>query len=225
VTARVMQSIDQAAVQRFGIPPIVLMENAAIASAFCVLGMLTNKQKRVLLFCGPGNNGGDGFACARHLLNHGLGAKVFFLGKKTRLSSEARINYEILRKMGQRIAQPSPVTVKNELSNAGVIVDALFGIGLKKSVQDAYYKLIKLINDSKRPILSLDVPSGLNATTGEVQGIAVRARRTVTFGLIKKGMLKPKARRFVGKITVADISLPRKLLSFKQAKNHQAWIK
>lgn len=212
VTAKQMRQIDKKATQKFGIPAIILMENAAISSAFCVLQMLKVGQNNVTVFCGQGNNGGDGFACARHLVNRGLKVKVYFAGRKNRLSSEARINHEILRKMGQKILRPGLPALKKELKSIDLIVDALLGIGLKDKVKQPLYNLIELINNSKRPVLSLDIPSGLNATTGEVCGIAVQALRTVTFGLFKKGFLNPQAKKYIGEVTIGDISLPRKLL-------------
>ena len=212
VTAKQMRQIDKKATQKFGLPAIILMENAAISSAFCVLQMLGPKQNNVLILCGPGNNGGDGFACARHLINRGLEVKVYFVGRKNKLSSEARVNYEILRKMGQKILRPKSSSLKKELKRTDLIVDALLGIGLKDRVRKPLYNLIELINNSKKPVLSLDIPSGLNATTGEVCGIAVQAKRTVTFGLFKKGFLNPLAKRYIGEVTVGDISLPRSLL-------------
>jgi len=212
ITAKKMQQIDKAASKKYGIPSIILMENAAIVSAFCVLQMLKAGQNKVLVLCGGGNNGGDGFACARHLINRKLKVKVFFVGKKERLSQEAKVNYEILRKTGQKILQTKLPSLRKELKSTELIVDALLGIGLKSNLRAPYLGLIRLINSSKKPVLSLDVPSGLDATTGQVRGIAVEANRTITFGLLKKGFLNPQAKKYTGEITVGDISLPRQLL-------------
>ena len=207
-----MQQIDKKATERYGIPAIILMENAAISSAFCVLRMLKAGQSKVMFFCGAGNNGGDGFACARHLINRGLNVKIYFAGKAEKLSSEAKTNYNILRKMGQKILPPELALVKKELNNTDLIVDALLGIGLKNKIRPPLYSLIELINNSKLPVLSLDIPSGLDATSGKAHGIAVRARHTITFGLFKTGFLKPQAKGYAGDVTVGDISLPRQLL-------------
>ena len=212
VTAEGMQQIDKKATERYGIPAIILMENAAISSAFVVLKVLKVGQANIILFCGQGNNGGDGFACARHLINRGLKVKVYFLGKEKKLSKEAKINYRILRKMGREILRPKLPSLKKELNNTGLIIDALLGIGLKDKVREPVYSLIELINGSKKPILSLDIPSGLDATSGEVRGIAVKAKYTVTFGLFKRGFLNPQALTYTGSVTVGDISLPRRLL-------------
>lgn len=207
-----MQRIDKQASAKYGIPALILMENAAIAAASSALQMLKPGQNNVLLFCGPGNNGGDGFACARHLINRGLKLKIFFIGRVGGLSSEARINYGILRKMGEAILQPELASLQKELNSADLIIDALLGIGLKRKIRQPLYGLIQLINDSQRPVLSLDIPSGLDATSGKAHGIAVRAKHTISFGLFKKGFLNPLAKEYIGELTLGDISLPRQLL-------------
>lgn len=212
VTASQMQQIDKKASKNYGIPPLILMENAAISSAFCALQMLKAGQRDVSLFCGQGNNGGDGFACARHLINRGLKVKVYFAGKAEKLSREAKINYKILRKTGEKILKPNVSLLKRELNKADVIIDALLGIGLKSRVREPIYSLIRIINGSKKPVLSLDIPSGLNATSGKVCGIAIKAKRTIAFGLLKRGFSNPEARKYAGRITVGDIGLPRQLL-------------
>ncbi|MBN2097808.1 MAG: NAD(P)H-hydrate epimerase [Candidatus Omnitrophica bacterium] len=212
VNARQMQQIDQQAQRKYGIPSIILMENAAIASAFFVIEMLKDRQRNVALFCGPGNNGGDGFACARHLINRGFKVTVYFAGKQENLSKDARTNYLILRKLGQKILTPQITGLKQELTQADLIVDALLGIGLKGKVKPPLDQLIKIINDSGKPVLSLDAPSGLEVTKGKVCGAAVKATRTITFGLPKKGFFNPQVKKIIGKLTVVDISLPRQLL-------------
>lgn len=222
VTASEMQRIDKAATEKYAIPSIIMMENAATASAFCALQMLKTAQDNVVVFCGPGNNGGDGFACTRHLIQRGIKAKVYFLGQEKRLSLEAKTNYLILRKIGQRIvslenekkdwAKSKISSLQRELANNNLIIDALLGIGLKRNVRQPYFTLIELINNSRKPVLSLDIPSGLDATSGQIHGIAVRARRTITFGLYKKGFLHSQAPKYTGRITIGDIGLPRRLL-------------
>ena len=102
--------------------------------------------------------------------------------------------------------------LKKELNKADLIVDALLGIGLKDRVRQPYFNLIKLINNSQKPVLSLDIPSGLDATSGKVCGVAIKAKRTVTLGLFKRGFFNPEAKKYIGDVTIGDISLPRKLL-------------
>jgi NAD(P)H-hydrate epimerase len=213
VTARQMQTIDKKATQMYKIPAIILMENAAIVSAFIAMQMLNSRRNKILLFCGQGNNGGDGFACARHLINRGFKVKVYFLGNKRKLSREASINYQILCKISGHVSSPSKLTgLQEELRKVDLIIDALLGIGLKDIVRQPYFEIIKLINESQKPVLSLDIPSGLEATYGRVCGIAVKAQRTVTFGLPKRGLLYSRAKAYTGQLTIGDISLPRKLI-------------
>ena len=211
VTAAKMQKIDKKATVKYGIPALILMENAAITSAFYALKMLKKGKKRISIFCGGGNNGGDGFACARHLINRGFDVRVYFLGKKNKLSKEAEINYQILRKLGHKILPFAIVSLKKQLRHTDLIVDALLGIGVKHRVREPILSAIELINAATKPVLSLDVPSGLDATSGEIRGAAILAQRTVTFGMIKEGLLKLGAKKYAGKITVGDISLPRQL--------------
>ena len=207
-----MQQIDREVSEKYGILPIILMENAGSVSARYAQQMLKHKMNRIAVFCGQGNNGGDGFVCARHLINCGFETKLFFLGKKNRFSAETKINYRIFLKMGQRIHKADLATLKRKLENTDLIVDALLGIGLKGKLKQPYFSVIELINNSQKPVLSLDVPSGLDATSGRVCGIAVRAKTTITFGLCKKGLLSPEAKKYTGKLVVADIGLPRNLL-------------
>lgn len=211
VTVTEMQQIDKKAIVKYGIPALILMENAAIASAFCALKMLKRGKKKVSIFCGGGNNGGDGFACARHLINRGLDVRVYFLGRKNKLPKEAKINYQIMQKLGQKIEPFRATSLKRRLQDTDLIIDALLGIGLKRSIREPTLSAIELLNITKKPILSLDIPSGLDATTGEIHGIAICAQCTVTFGMLKKGLLNLEAKKYTGKVIVGDISLPRQL--------------
>ena len=212
VSAKKMQRIDRQASEKYGIPPIILMENAGAACALYVQQMLKDKRNEIAVFCGQGNNGGDGFVCARHLINRGFKIKLFFLGKKNHFSKEAKTNYRILLKMGKKIFKPNPVSVKRKLRDVDLIIDALLAIGLKGRLKKPYFSVIELINNSHKPVVSLDIPSGLDATSGKVCGIAVRAKTTITFGLCKKGLLSPQAKKYTGKLAIADIGLPRNLL-------------
>ncbi|MBN3039189.1 MAG: NAD(P)H-hydrate epimerase [Candidatus Omnitrophica bacterium] len=211
-TAYQMKLIDRQTIKKYGIPSLILMENAAICSAFWALHLLKRGQKRVYVFCGQGNNGGDGFACARHLVNHGLSVKVYFSGKLKKLSQESMTNYKILKKMGLRMHRPRLSILAKELRGADLVIDALLGIGLVNNVRQPIRNIIEIINNSKKPVLSLDTPSGLNSTNGKVCAAAVKASLTVTFGLPKKGFFASGANRLLGRLVVCDISIPRALL-------------
>lgn len=214
VTVSQMKRLDSLALKRYGIPALILMENAGRSAAEEALKMLPEKgARRVAVFCGYGNNGGDGFVCARHLINRGIQTWIYLAGKKKEFSEETRLNYRILRKMRQ-----NPELIKSanafgrlekEIKKYNLIIDGIFGIGLKGEPDRFYQGLFNLLNASKLPILALDTPSGLDADTGRPLGNAIQAAKTVTFGLLKKGLTKPQANKFTGKISIGDISLPR----------------
>ncbi|MFH1045605.1 MAG: NAD(P)H-hydrate epimerase [Candidatus Omnitrophota bacterium] len=213
VTASQMKKIDAMAIKRYGIPALILMENAGRSAAEEAWKMLPRKGIRsVAVFCGYGNNGGDGFVCARHLINKGVPVQVYLVGKKKESSAEARVNYQILGKMRQKFTLVNSIKVlgklEKEIKKYQLIIDAIFGIGLKGELDSFYQELFRMLNASKLPVLALDIPSGLDADTGRPLGNAVRAARTLTFGLLKKGLTSKAAHKFTGKIRVGDISLP-----------------
>lgn len=209
VTAKKMGLIDLAAQKRYGIPSLVLMENAGRAAA---LEILTKHRKgKVAIFCGKGNNGGDGFVVARYLFNSGIKVTVFLLCKSSEIKNqEPLINLNIVKKMGIHVIEG----IKNyqDLRAYDFIIDAIFGIGFRGKIPNELRTLVQDINKSKKFIYSLDVPSGLNATSGKVENVAVKADKTIAFGLMKKGLLLERARNFVGKAVVKEIGLPKNLL-------------
>lgn len=212
-----MQEIDKRAIEDFGIPSILLMENAGY-KAFCVaLDMLPEKRgKKVVCICGKGNNGGDGFVCARHLINKRIDTDIFLIGDPATLKKDAKINYDILQKMGKTV---NPLRTKEDflkfkikLRKAQLLVDAIFGIGLSGEIKEPYRTAIEVMNQSKKPILAIDIPSGLDATTGNIFGICIKAKKTVTFGLPKVGFIMNYGPLNTGELITADISLPKQLL-------------
>lgn len=214
VTAKQMKKLDALAVKRYGIPALILMENAGRSAVEEALKMLPKKGlRRVAVLCGYGNNGGDGFVSARHLINKGIQVQVYLVGKKKEFSAEARVNYQILRKMRQKFRLIKSIAgfskLQKEINRCHLIIDGIFGIGLKGKLDGFYQKLFSLLNASKLPILALDIPLGLDADTGKPLGNAIEATRTITFGLLKKGLAKKQARKFTGEISIGDISLPR----------------
>jgi NAD(P)H-hydrate epimerase len=190
------QKFDRLAQEKFGIPPMVLMENAGRSVAEEALKML-GKKKRVVVVCGVGNNGGDGFVAARHLLNAGKKVKVFIVGDEDKLKPDPRTNLDILRKIKTRFIRALPKT--------DLIIDAIFGIGLTSEVREPFFGVIDLMNRAKIPILAVDVPSGLDADSGKVLGAAIQAKRTVTFVAAKKGFYKLEGPKCCGKVIVKDI--------------------
>ncbi len=219
-----MREIDRRAIEEYGIPSILLMENAGIAvmhEVIKILGTVLRKRRAVpmeiAIFTGKGNNGGDGFVAARHLFNRGHQTTVFFFQQPSEMKPDPLTNFRILEKMNVRLVNGSQgldaKKTKDVLANANVIVDAIFGTGLSKPVEDPLKTAIELINESKLPVVAVDIPSGLHADTGEVMAVCVKAKVTVTLGLPKKGFILNQAERFTGKVIVADISIPQSLLN------------
>lgn len=202
-----MRRVDRRAIEEFGIPGILLMENAAGA----VVREILNAGSFTVV-CAPGNNGGDGLAVARHLMVLGRRVEVFLLGDVSRGSSDFLTNLAIL----SRLAPGLPLLLNGDedgmerlarsLRECEVCVDAIFGIGLSRPVEGGFRRAIETINASDVPVVSVDVPSGIDADTGRVLGAAVRARRTITFHRMKHGLtLAPE---YAGMVTVAPIGIP-----------------
>ena len=209
-----MRRIDEKAIGLFGIPSLLLMENAGAACALEALRMAG--KKTAVIFAGKGNNGGDGFVAARHLANWGMKPVVCYFQRPSEMKPDPLVNFRILEKMKVSLIDCSRKLlvrkIKAVLKDAGVAVDALFGTGLSKPVSGIFEAVIVMINESGTKVLAVDIPSGLNSDTGEVMGCCVKADVTVTLGLPKKGFLKREAKRYTGRIKVADLSIPGVLL-------------
>jgi NAD(P)H-hydrate epimerase len=216
VTRAEVRELDRRAIEEYGIPGVVLMENAGRAVAEEAVKMLpTRDTKRVAILCGKGNNGGDGFVAARHLHNRGVEVRVYLLCKVEEVASspDAYTHLKIVQKMGLPIKEV-PTEGKTEevlsgLKGFDLLIDALLGTGLTGEVREPYKILIQGLNASGVPILSVDIPSGLDCDGGHVLGAAVRATRTVTFILPKVGFFKGQGPAHVGELVVADIGIPR----------------
>ena len=216
-TGSKMQEIDQAAIREYGIPELILMENAGIEVTNATRELLkTLKGKKVCVFSGKGNNGGDGFVVARHMHNEGAKVKVFILGDRESIQGSAKINLEILQKMNVDIVQIKSDRdwdkVKVTLAFSECLIDALLGTGFKAPLQEPMQKLIALMNHSAKPIIAVDIPSGVEVNTGKIDTIAVQAMRTVTFGLLKLGLVFYPGAEFTGEILIKNIGFPRNLL-------------
>jgi NAD(P)H-hydrate epimerase len=201
ISVRHAQAFDKLAQDKLGVPSLILMENAGRSVAEEALKMLRGK-KRAAVVCGSGNNGGDGLVAARHLLNAGVKVKVYLLGDASKLKTDPQINLNILKQMKQKIGKSLRKIEKTDL-----IIDAIFGIGLTSEVRKPYLSVIKYLNQTKIPVLSVDVPSGLNADTGEVLGATVKAKKTVTFIASKHGFYKADGPKYCGKIIVRNIGI------------------
>lgn len=190
--AEKMQMVDQQVVEHIGIPSLVLIERAALG----VTGRLFQRYscENCLIVVGVGNNGADGLAIARQLMEKGYEPKIYICGNLEKATSQFHIQYQILQKLGAVFLK------KLEIDAYSVIVDAIFGVGLSREVQGAYKAVISFMNQLQCPIVSVDIPSGIDATTGRVLGEAVKADSTVTFGFLKTGLLLYPGASYAGNV-------------------------
>ncbi|NLO90032.1 MAG: NAD(P)H-hydrate dehydratase [Clostridia bacterium] len=219
VTASEMKRLDELASSRFGISPLILMENAGRGIAEGIINEFFKGNpfnKRVLIFSGKGNNGGDGFVVARHLANKGADVRVFLLKAKGEITGDALVNLNILESMEITISVISePKDLKRidiSLLYADLVVDAIFGTGFKGKAAGLAAQVIDRLNRSGKPIVSVDLPSGLEADTGKAKGPCIQAAKTYTLGLPKLGLYLFPGRKNAGEISLVDISFPEALL-------------
>ncbi|MCF7874337.1 MAG: NAD(P)H-hydrate epimerase [Candidatus Omnitrophica bacterium] len=216
ITADQMKRIDKTAIEEFGIPSLILMENAGRGAADIAYNMLLDKRSKVVCVCGKGNNGGDGFVCARHLINKGINILTFLTCKRDQLKGDAKINFSILEKMNASVYELAKKddfkNLENEIINSELVIDAIFGIGITGNIREPYFQSIQTINENKKKVLAIDLPSGLDATEGNVLGACVKADKTATFAAVKTGLVKNQGPGFCGEVIVVDISIPKQLL-------------
>lgn len=203
LTAAEMGDADRLAIEG-GVPGLTLMENAGRAVAGEVSRRFPDALA-VAVLCGPGNNGGDGFVAARHLRDRGYTVRLGFLGDPARLPKDAAA----LARLWTGAVEPLQSDL---LKNADVVVDALFGAGLARPIEGAFATLIEAVNGSGLPVVAVDVPSGIDGTTGAVRGVAIRAAATVTFFRLKPGHLLLPGREHCGETIRADIGIPASVL-------------
>jgi hydroxyethylthiazole kinase-like uncharacterized protein yjeF len=204
-----MKQYDDYAINTWGIPSAVLMENAGRTTYRLLKEEYLRDKKSLALCCGRGNNGGDGFVIARYALRDGFETVVYLLSDPAEVRGDAALNMELYRAMGGSITVLNgPEDVRSGLKNAQLIVDAIFGTGLSKDVQGLEKAVIEEMNASNRPIVAVDIPSGLDALRGVPLGAVVKATSTYTYGYAKIGQLLYPGAAYVGALTVVDISLP-----------------
>jgi len=213
LSAKEMAGLDEQTIHEVGIPGIVLMENAAQGAAAFFLRVVPDLvERRITVVAGSGNNAGDGFALARIFHSKGAQVSVVCLRSPLKLSGDALINFKNLEKIG------IPITVWKAAEDfdaqwepiykSGAIIDAILGTGLKSEVKGLYRDIIERINGLNVPVLAVDVPSGLDATTGLPLGAAIKATATATFGFLKIGHLIERGAELVGQVEVIDIGIP-----------------
>jgi NAD(P)H-hydrate epimerase len=211
VTAAAMREAERRTMEQYGIPGRLLMETAGRACADVVVDEFGHGGGRsAAIVAGKGNNGGDGYVIARCLRRSGWNARVFVLAERSRISGDALTNLLLLEPSDLVFcpSQEGLASLASALDRASVVVDALFGIGLVKEVSGIHAEAIRLMNGSGKPVLSVDLPSGIDAASGRVLGVAVEADITVTFAFGKMGHVLYPGREHTGKLVIADIGLP-----------------
>ncbi|MCD6453185.1 MAG: NAD(P)H-hydrate dehydratase [Dehalococcoidales bacterium] len=214
-----MRNMDSQAIDRFNIPQEILMENAGQAVHSVILSELGVRNKKFVIFCGAGNNGGDGLVVARKLYSAGGEVKVFILGNRENLQGAARKNLDIISRMPVEVSDIESVELaRPAILDSDAIVDAIFGTGLCREVTGIYRNVIELINTSHKKIFSIDIPSGINGDTGQVMGRAVESDYTITMGLPKVGNMLYPGFDLGGQLYVSHISFPPSLYNANSLK-------
>ncbi|MGE5172416.1 MAG: NAD(P)H-hydrate dehydratase [Betaproteobacteria bacterium] len=214
VTAQQIKNIDRRAIREYGIPGTVLMENAASA-------IMTEMEKffdglsgvRIGIICGKGNNGGDGLALARRLSIRGVPVRVALLAPFRAVAGEAKINLSVLRRADAEVIQNAAArSLADVISWSDILVDAMLGVGLSSPLKGMYAQAANMMNASGRPVVAVDIPTGIDADTGAVMGTAVKADLTVTMALLKRGLVLHPGAEYAGTVRVADIGIPAEVI-------------
>lgn len=225
-----VRAVDEWAIKTIGIPGAVLMENAGRSCAEFIAARLFGVQAsaclskeqakactpNICIFCGTGNNGGDGYVIARHLDTAGIRCRVVICGNAAKIKGDAKIHLDVIAKMGIEIQQVDvdwrniEDKVKDFTRGASLIVDALFGTGLQGQLAENYIDLINAINARGVPTVAIDIPSGLDCDSGRPLGAAIKAEATITFVAAKKGFANPFAAEYTGEVYVAGIGIEQK---------------
>lgn len=205
VTAAEMRELDRRTIETYGLPGAVLMENAGRAIAQAAAGF---KGRSAVLFCGQGNNGGDGCVAARVLRGWGWKVKMVLAKPPARFRGDAALHWNVAKKLKiPALVYKNAASLKRFVGRPAIVVDALLGTGVRLPIEEPYCTLIEQINQIRRPVVSADIPSGMDADTGVAGNPCVRAARTVTMGFVKRGLVKKRAKRWVGRLEAADIGI------------------
>ncbi|MCP3872638.1 MAG: NAD(P)H-hydrate dehydratase [Desulfobacteraceae bacterium] len=218
VTASQMQDMDKQTIESFGLPGIVLMENAGRgAFDFLMRKFKDIGSKKVAVIAGRGNNGGDGFVIARYLMEKGIDVTVFLLSSKKKVTGDAKFNMDLYQTLCNKASTRGIIEIPNidtfkhqktQIIHHDLFIDAILGTGLNSDVRGFFKDAIELINRSKKPIFSIDIPSGLHSDTGQPLGVAVKAHATATFAFAKIGHILYPGNTYTGELDIIDIGIP-----------------
>jgi len=224
VTSQQMREIDRKAIEENNLFGLILMENAGLRIFQNLKKIYADlRLKKVIIFAGSGNNGGDGFVVARHLYNYGVKVKVFLLAPFNKIKGEAGENLNIIDKMGVELIETETTKfeeIQEAVQNYDLIIDAILGTGLQGRVTGLKAKIIDLVNVAGKEVVAIDVPSGLDADTGKLEGPCIKATHTITLALPKIGLLLFPGASYAGKVTVEDIGIPSCLLKNNKIKTN-----
>ena len=215
------KAIDKYTIDEVGIPSIVLMENAANE----IVNEIMDLDNKFIIFCGNGNNGGDGLAIARKLILQEKDVCVVIVSENDKYSQDFQVNMNILKNITNNfiyIKNIEDIHLLNEfIHKYEVVIDCIFGVGLNKVLNKFYINLINFINEKSRFIISIDVPSGLNCDNGKIMGASIIANKTYTFEVIKRGFIECKALNYLGEIKILKIGIPPYV---KEMQSQKAYI-
>ena len=215
MTRRQVRDFDAWAINQMKIPGVVLMENAAKNCVQLLLEQFSTEVKEgVCIFCGAGNNGGDGFVIARQLFNQGIAVRTILCGAPGKIKGDAKINFDICRNMNLPMTVLDTEScdlckaVEDAVGQTGLLVDAILGTGMQGQLKEPFALLISSINSHNLPIVAVDIPSGLDCDMGQPLPVSIEAVATVTFVALKKGFVNnPESRTATGRVFVADIGV------------------
>jgi len=234
VTAAEMRALDRATIDEVGLPAVTLMETAGRAVAEVALRMLGARRGHVMVVCGPGNNGGDGFVAARVLRDRGVDAVVYLAAARAAVRGDAGTHLEILERAGgavHSIAAPEQLAALGaRVIDAVLVIDALFGVGLARPIEGHLAEVVTMMRRAER-VLAIDLPSGLDADTGRELGVAVIAARTVTMAAAKVALVSAPGFAYAGELEIAEIGIPAARIaaahvgaSLVEARDVAAWL-
>jgi NAD(P)H-hydrate epimerase len=203
-----VREIDRHAVETLGLPSLALMENAGLGATRELLTRFADRLGHVVIFGGPGQNGGDGWVVARHLRNQGVYVTPVLVGARDKVGGDAATNLAVLEAMGVAVRDADGLDLSSLLSDATLVVDGLFGTGLDRPLGDLFAEVVEAVNACAAPVLALDIPSGVHGESGAIMGVAVRADVTATFAAQKRGLHQHPGRGRAGEIVLVSIGVP-----------------